>query len=305
MNWIFLTVLGPFLYALTNHIDKHLLERQFKQGGVGTLMLFSSFLAAFALPILYWINPAVLSVSARHIAVLVAVGILNTLVLLFYLMALDGEEASVAIVFYQLVPVLGLILGYVILGETISRLQFVAMAIVILGTTIISFEIDAENRFKLRRQTIIYMLAASFCWALGSVIFKAVAIEEDVWRSLFWEHLTLAAAGVFMFACIGSYRGNFLAALTHNTRRIVSLNVLNEALYMCGNIIFSYSYVRAPISLVLLVDSFQPIFVLAIGVFLTVFFPHIAEEKIHAKHLWQRFLAICITGVGTYLLFVS
>jgi hypothetical protein len=58
----------------------------------------------------------------------------------------------------------------------------------------------------------------------------------------------------------------------------------------------------APIALVLLAESFQPIFVLAIGIFLTVFFPHISKEKIQAKHLWQRMIAIGITGGGTYLL---
>jgi drug/metabolite transporter (DMT)-like permease len=293
------------LYALTNHIDKHLLEKQFKSGGVGTIMLFSSFLAFFALPLLFWIDPAVFAVKPLYIAVLFITGILNTLVLLFYLKALNDEEASIVIVFYQLVPVFGLILGYLILGETITRLQFIAMAIILLGATIISFEIDIENRFKLRRQTIALMLAASFCWALGSVIFKAVALKEDVWRSMFWEYLTLAIAGVFMFTFIRSYRTNFLNALKHNTRRIVSINIMNEVFYMGGNVIFAYSYMLAPISLVLVVDSFQPLFVLAIGIFLTVFFPRITVEKIQAKHLWQKFFAVCITGIGTYLLFVS
>jgi drug/metabolite transporter (DMT)-like permease len=268
-------------------------------------MLFSSFLAFFALPLLFWIDPAVFAVKPLYIAVLFITGILNTLVLLFYLKALNDEEASIVIVFYQLVPVFGLILGYLILGETITRLQFIAMAIILLGATIISFEIDIENRFKLRRQTIALMLTASFCWALGSVIFKAVALKEDVWRSMFWEYLTLAIAGVFMFTFIRSYRTNFLNALKHNTRRIVSINIMNEVFYMGGNVIFAYSYMLAPISLVLVVDSFQPLFVLAIGIFLTVFFPRITVEKIQAKHLWQKFFAVCITGIGTYLLFVS
>jgi hypothetical protein len=61
----------------------------------------------------------------------------------------------------------------------------------------------------------------------------------------------------------------------------------------------------APIALVLLTDSFQSIFVLVIGIFLTVFFPRISVEKIKARHLWPKIIAICITGLGTYLLFVQ
>jgi hypothetical protein len=61
----------------------------------------------------------------------------------------------------------------------------------------------------------------------------------------------------------------------------------------------------APVALVLLTDSFQPVFVLAIGIFLTIFFPKISVEKIGAKHLWPKIAAICITGIGTYLLFMK
>jgi len=96
-----------------------------------------------------------------------------------------------------------------------------------------------------------------------------------------------------------------LSAFINNTKAILSLNVANETLYMVGNLVFAFSYLLAPIALVLLVDSFQPIFVLGIGIFLTVFFPHVSVENIQAKHLWQKFIAICITGIGTYLLFIS
>ena len=42
MTWFFIALIGPFMYALTNHIDKILLEKYFKNNGVGTIILFSS-----------------------------------------------------------------------------------------------------------------------------------------------------------------------------------------------------------------------------------------------------------------------
>lgn len=302
MSWFFVALIGPFIYAMTNHIDKILLEKYFKESGVGTLILFSSLLSVVALPVIYFGDTNVLAVGLNNILILSFLGLLNVLVIWFYLIALQDEEASIAIVFYQLVPVIGLILGYFILDEVISTMQFIAMVIIILGTSIISFEIDTENNFKLRGKTAIYMSLASFFWALESVIFKAVALEENVWRSLFWEHVMLVIVGIFIFIFAKSYRENFLAAIKNNSKAIISLNFLNESLYMTGNIIFAFAYLWAPIALVLLVNSFQPIFVLAIGIFLTVFFPKISVEKIQAVHLWQKLFAILITGIGTYLL---
>lgn len=305
MSWFFIALIGPFLYALTNHIDKLLIEKYFKESGVGTLLLFSSLLSALALPFFFLADSTILSVSLTNIFWLMIVGILNAAVLWCYLLALKDEEASIAVVFYQLVPVFGYVLGYFILGEVLNQLQLIAMAVVILGTSIVAFEIEADNKFKLRRNTIFLMGGAAFFWALESVIFKAVALEENVWRSLFWEHLMLGLAGVVIFIFMHSYRTHFIRAIRENSKGILSLNVANESLYMLGNVAFSLAYLLAPIALVLLAESYQPLFVFAIGIFLTLFFPRLTAEKIEARHLWQKLLAICITGIGTYLLFIS
>ncbi len=305
MTWFFIALIGPLLYAVTNHIDKILLEKYFKNSGVGNLILFSSLLSAFALTIFFFADRTVLDVHGIHIIVLSIVGILHILVLWCYLLALKNDEASIVIVFYQLVPVFGSILGYFLLDEVLNKMQLIAMFLVILGTTIVSFEIDSENKFKLRKKTVIPMLAAALFWALGSVVFKLVALEENVWRSLFWEHLVLVTVGVLIFIFLRSYRENFLLSIKSNSRGILSLNFLNEALYISGNAIVAFAYILAPVGLVLLTESFQPIFVLSIGIFLTVFFPKISTEKIQAKHIWPKILAMCITGIGTYLLFIS
>lgn len=304
MTWFFIALIGPFLYALTNYIDKILLEKYFKNNGVGTILLFSSLLSIIVLPFLFIVDPTIFNVDIKSILILSIVGILNVGVLWCYLLSLKYDEASVVIVFYQLVPVFGGILGYFFLGEILMPMQIIAMTIIIFGTTIIAFEIDSDNHFRLRKRTILPMLGASLFWAIGGVIFKAVALEENVWRSLFWEHIMLTVVGIIIFIFIRSYRINFLFAIKSNSNNILSLSGINELIYIGGNIIVAYTYLLAPIGLVLLTESFQPIFVLIIGLFLTFFFPKIIVEKIQAKHIWQKIIAICITGIGTYLLFM-
>ena len=307
MTWFFFALIGPLLYAMTNLIDKIILDKYLKNDNrsVGTILLFSAAFSAFALPFFFFADKTIFAVGGLQIFILAIVGILNALVLLFYLIAIKDEEASIVVVFYQLVPVIGSILSYFIIGEILTKMQIIAMFIVILGTTIISFEVDAESKFRLRKKTILPMLVAAFCWALGSVLFKLVALEENVWRSLFWEHLMLAVIGISIFVFMRSYRSYFLSVIRNNSKVIVSLSFLNEALYVSGNVIIALAYMLAPLGLVLLTESFQPIFVLAIGIFLTIFFPKILKEKVKAKHLLQKIIAICITGIGTYLLLMG
>lgn len=302
MTWFFIALAGPFLYALTNYIDKILLEKYFKESGIGTILLFSSLISIFTLPFFFLMDRTVLDVSLTSILILAVKGALGVGVLWCYLIALRGEETSVVIVFYQLVPVLGTIMGYVLLDEVLTGMQLIAMAIIILGTTIVAFEIDSDNRFKLRKKTIIPMLGASFFWAFGGVIFKSVALEENLWRALFWERFMLLMAGICIFIFMSSYRKNFILALKNNSRNILSLNFLNEFVYILGDVAVAYAYLLAPVGLVLLTESFQPIFVLIIGIVLTIYFPKIIVEKTEMKHVWQKIIAISITGVGTYLL---
>lgn len=302
MTWFLVAIVAPFLYAVTNFIDKILLSRYFKEGGVGTLILFSAFLSILALPIILLADPSVLSVSWFNILILFGVGLLDILILWFYLLALDGDEPSIIIVFYQLVPVLALGLSYVLLGEVLSQMQLIAMGIIILGTTFISFEIDDENNWKLRSRTIMYMSAAAFAWALESVLFKVVALEESVWRSLFWEHVALVLVGLVLFMTVRTYRIHFMNALRANSVGILSLNITNESLYMIGNITVAFAVMMAPVALILLGESFQSFFVLLIGVFLTIVAPQLYRERIASKYIIQKALAIIVTGIGTYIL---
>lgn len=304
MTWFLLAIAGPFLYAITNFIDKVILERYFKVGGVGTILIFSGLMSVFVLPVLLFFDPTPFSMSLAHIAALAVVGIVNVLILFFYLKAISSDEVSVAIIFYQLVSVFAYVLGYLILGETLTTMQIAAMVVIIAGTSIVSFEIDEENHFHLKRRTILYMTLASFCWALSGVIFKAVALEEDVIRSFFWENFMMVVIGAGIFLFVRSYRNHFLEAFRSNGKSILLLNGLNEVVYISGNAVVAFAFMLAPVALVLLANSYQSIFVLAIGAFLTFFFPHLVKERVHLKNVGQKILAILVTAVGTYLLFL-
>jgi drug/metabolite transporter (DMT)-like permease len=305
MIWFFVAIIAPFLYAITNYIDKMLLDKYFKNNGAGTILLFSALVSLFALPFLFLMDPTILDISGKNILILLIVGVLNILVLFCYLIALKDEEASIVVVFYQLVPVFGAVLGYFFLGEILTKIQIIAMAIIILGTTIIAFEVDSDNKFKLRKKTILPMLAAALFWAIESVLFKSAALEEDLWKSLFWEHVALVLVGALIFMFVKTYRKSFLLAIKNNSRSILSFNFANETVYILGNVASGAAYLLAPVGLVLLTESFQPIFVLAIGLFLTFFFPRVTTEKVRARNVWQKVIAILITGIGTYLLLVS
>lgn len=295
-------LLSPLCFSITNHIDRHLLGTYFKEGGVGTLILISSFFGIVVPPIAYWLDPTVLEVVWNGhqiewytVMQLAAVGFLDVLIVWFYLFAIKNDEASVVVVYYQLVPVLTSVLGYLILGEVISMDQGIAGLTILVGTAIISFHFDGDGKFKLRTRTILYMFAASLAWALQVVLFKGVALEENVLRSLFWEHIAMVLVALLIFIFIPSYRRHLMIALRSNTKKVLVYNGLNEIIYLAGCTVESFAIMMAPAGLILLSQPFQSFFVLVIGAVLLL-------EKNSWKVLAHKSLAIAVTGYGTYLL---
>lgn len=304
MTWFALAVLSPFLWSMCNHIDKIILEKYFKEGGVGTLLIVSALTSVVATPFLYLIDSSVLDVGGGDFLIIIITAVLDIVLLWAYLNAMQKDDSSNVIVFYQLVPVLGIISGWVFLGEVINTHQLVAMGIIIFGTTIISLE-EVEGKFSCKTRTILYMLLACSCWAAELAIFKVAALEENVWRTLFWKHIVLAVLGLLMYSFVPKYRKSFLEAVRENSAPIFLANLLNEALYMLGTISYAVAVMSAPVALVLLTETFQSIFVFLIAIFFVKFIPKLATEEINRKHILKKSVAICITGLGTYLLLVA
>lgn len=264
-------LLAPLAYAVCNHIDKILLERYFKQGGVEVLMVFSALLSIIAMFVCYLIEPTVFQMAPEQIKWAMIVGLIDALLLWAYLKAMFQDNPAVVIVFYQLVPVIGLIMSRFWLGETITYVQFFGMALVIIGATIMSFLIDGDGKLRFRKMTVIYMTIASTCWAAESTIFKGVALETNVYQAFFWEHVALVLVGIVLMG-IPFYRRSFLKAIKVNSGPILGANVVNEVLYQTGNLVAALVVVLIPVSLTLMMNSFQPLFVLILAfVMLTIY----------------------------------
>ncbi len=289
---------------MCNHIDKIVLERYFKEGGVGTLIIVSALASVIATPFLYVIDPSVLDVGQGSFSIIVVTAMLDILLLWAYLNAMQRDDSSRVIVYYQLVPIFGIVAGRVFLGEVISNDQLVAMGVVILGTSIVSLE-NVEGRFRFKGRTVGFMLIACASWAAELAIFKVVALEENVWRSLFWKHIVLMILGVLMYLFIPRYRTSFQAAMRTNSVPLLSANLLNEALYMLGTVSYGLAAMLAPVALVLLTETFQSIFVFVMAILIARFIPKLATESIDRTHVVMKVAAISITGLGTYLLLVA
>ncbi|TSC64542.1 MAG: hypothetical protein G01um101491_256, partial [Parcubacteria group bacterium Gr01-1014_91] len=139
MNWFLIALIAPILYSLANHTDKYLISRYVSGGSVGSLIIFSSLFSVVALPVILFIHPSVFAISLIEGMVLAVNGMFLVTSILCYFYALHKDEASHVVPLYQTVPIFGFILGFFILGETVSAGQGVASIAIIVGSLVLSF----------------------------------------------------------------------------------------------------------------------------------------------------------------------
>ena len=101
MPWLFFAFSGPVLWAISVHLDKYLVERFFKDSNVAVLLVFTAFMGVVMLPFIWYFDPAVVRLDIKGIAIIGASGLLYMGGMLFYLRALQSEEASVVAPFFQ------------------------------------------------------------------------------------------------------------------------------------------------------------------------------------------------------------
>jgi drug/metabolite transporter (DMT)-like permease len=299
MSWFFIALWAPFLLACANHNDKFLLSRYLKEKSIGAIVIPSSLFSGVAIPIVSFIQPGAYDIGLVQGTALVVTGMSSVLAAVCYLHALAIDEASFVTPFYQTVPILAYFLGYFILGETITLVQGLGSFVIIIGALALSFELGRRGmRFK--RNVVALMLGASFLSAVNGVIFKLIAVGAGFWVSLFWGFVGQVIAGLIFLACVPSYRRDFLALFKRQKVAAVGLIALSRTLFSVSEAVTLYATLLAPVALVLLVNSFQPLFVFAFGIVLTRVLPGVAKESLDRTKMLQKAAGIGFMLVGGY-----
>jgi drug/metabolite transporter (DMT)-like permease len=300
MTWLFFALLAPFLFALTNHIDKILLARYFANVKATTLLFYTVIVSALIAIGIVSFKPSVLNVPLPDAGLMFAAGVIFYFAIMPFIKALSIEEASRVIPIFQIQPVFAYIFGVALFNETLSVSQVLAGVIIVAGALLINLDLDNRRRFK----WVVFGLVALSCllFMLESATFKFVGGNYGFWDATFYQYLGTAVGGVFAFVVSRGYRADFNKVSKEGGIKVLAGATVSAMLSMGGRMAFNYSLLLAPLVMVQLVQGTQAIFVLVIGTLLAIFIPKYGKENISRKHMAQKIVSILIVIAGTCLL---
>jgi len=298
--WLLYAFSGPVMWAISTHIDKFLVDKYFRDSDTAVLMVFTALLGVIALPVIWFFDPKVFGLSLTATMVMTLSGILYMGAMLFYLRAIQSEEASVVAPLFQANTLFTFVLGVVILHELPRWQQLLGAGLVIAGALGLSLDKKLHlTSFKPR--LVLLMLAATFAVALSSVVFKFFAVQDEFWSTTFW---TFVGEGLFGAAILAmpQYRRQFMTLFRRNPGAVIGVNAANELINLGGGLGVRYASLLAPVALVSAISATTTFFVFLFAILLTVFFPKIGREELSARNVVQKALGGLLIMAGVVLI---
>ena len=235
-------------------------------------------------------------VYGRSIVVLLASGALFQFALIPYYWSLEQEDASRIVPLFQVIPILTLVLSAIFLGEQLLPRQFLGFCIILIGGIAVSLERGARGVRRVRK-AFWWMMLSSLLYTLPIIMFKSVSTNDDFWHALSFESFG-SALGAVLLAFVPAYRKHFLQAIQNaKTSTWFSISI-NEMLDLGGRVALFFASTLAPLALVTVVGAVQPLFVLLIGLGLTLFFPKIIKEDIRSAVIALKVSASLVVFAG-------
>jgi uncharacterized membrane protein len=297
--WLLLALSGPILWAVSTHIDKFLLDKYFKDSDVAVLMVFTALAGVLMLPAIWWTEPQVVQAPALDVAVMSFSGALYMGAMLFYLRALQSEDASGIAPLFQMTPVFSFVLAYAVLGERLTALQMLSGLLILGGAVVVSIGSSASGA-ALKRRSLWLMVLCTGALALSAVIFKLFAVRDEFWRTTFWSFAGQVLFGAAILA-VPSYRKQFISLLAKSTGAVMAINAANELINLGGGLGVRYATVLGPLTIVQAISGTSTLFVFAIGVLLALIAPSLGHEDLSRSNLIRKGIAAALVAAGVAL----
>lgn len=174
--------------------------------------------------------------STHLLLVILAIAVLFSASYLLFIKALSSGAVGIIVPLANGYPVITLTLAVVVLDNTFSANQIIAMLAIVLGAVLLAYEKNHANipAHKFHRATFLAVTAASM-WGVGFFLVDTIA-QEVSWQALtgFMDIFMLGIAGILLMVT------NRSKALVSSKRAFVSSASVAGLMFVAGSMAFYF-----------------------------------------------------------------
>lgn len=302
MTWLFLAMIPPFLWAVETLIDQYMARKYFPGESILALTT-GSILYALILPILGMVFHEHIMVKPIEAFLLIGLGVLTILSFMPYIKAIEKEDSSMAVPLYELSPAFVFFLGWVFFDERISQAQYGGVLLTLLGAVLVSFDFKTK---RLRMNTVILMLLATFLWAVVTILKRASLFEVDWFAASYW----MAYGYFFIFASLMIFSKKKRAFMIDLAQREkwapFAWSFAEEVMFFSSMLIYMKALSLVPATgLLNTVMAIKPVFVLMLTYLAFKYKPKRFDPPAMGKEFLWRLFCILLILSGISVIYLS
>ena len=300
MSWFLLSFIPPFLWGVNTVVDQYLARRYFA-GQPAALQAFQGTLTCLAAILIFIVFPMSDWVWGAIVMAMLAGALLN-LSYVPYVKALQGDDVTLVVALFQLLPVFVFAGEWLFLEGGADLRQFGAASIVIAASLSLVWD------FKIRRlkwQPLLLMGLS--CIGIAGVVLISKAIAGQI----HWIHIAAwmgIGAGVSS-SCMFLQDKQRAKAVVHSIQEkpalVISLSIIQEAVSRGAMILNHYILLIASSAALVqtAISGAQPLYVLILGGIAWLLAKDVYDKPDWKGHTFQKLVCILIMIGGLALLY--
>lgn len=298
MNWIILVLIATVIWSISAIINKFVRVR-YIENSLGYL-IFIAPVSFFALILLFFEPFTILPAKEAFFALLTGVAI--TLGYYLYLEAIHKEELSRVYILFGTAPLFVLVLSTIFLKEVLTINQYIAFALIFIGSTLIAFK-KVKEKIKLTLGVLLVLLSSLF-FSIQDVIFKYIS-KVNLTTIMFYREGGFLASILLILLLSPKARKHTKKVINDLNLKKTALVYSAEIIGMTGIFLVYLAIQRGPVSLVTVTQGFETIFILIFTIIISICIPKILKEEINIKTITIKIISIVLMLGGLYLIITT
>jgi len=292
--WILIAFLNPILHAFSNVLDNYLTNRLFSRKT--TIIFYAALLNLAFLPFLFIFTGLPGLPTSASIWLFMGLAVINVIYQYPYYKALEQNDTSNVIALFSLGQLFVPVLAYFVVGEVLSTLQYVGVAIILLASVGLSAE--RLTRFRMNA-SLWWMLLCTSILSFEYVLYKLLFAHVD-WITGFTWPVVFSFAIAFLLLLLPATRADIVRKWgTFKTK--LHVFAMEELTTFLGIAAGTYAVSVAPVTVVKAIMATEPAFVLLYAMLFGRTFPRVFKEETDRITVFRKLLLFAVIGIGLIL----
>ena len=299
MQWLLLSLVAALAWSFGSFIDNYLTDVVFSKKTPQSMKIANGISYIIVALVLLFVAPPA-PIETWQALLLIASGVLASFSSIPYFMGLKNEEATGATIYYQLIPVIYLLVGWLVFREPISLRQIIGFVVIIIAPVIIIF---SRKRPRSRRKEVVsalFLLLYVAFNATSGILSTKVGGELPFTTVFFYLLIGRGFMDIFLFATNKSWQQRIKFILRRKRAQFLSLITINQVLTVVAEAASRMSLIAGVAALASVVaNASQLILTFVLGIILTAIWPKFGREKLNRHVIIAHLLAVilCVSGI--------